>query len=151
MAGVPRRDVRRRLQHRLDRVLQRLHVLEGLLVAYLNVDEVIEIIRNEEDPKAALMARFDLSDTQAEAILDLRLRRLARLEEIAIQEEQQRLDTERRQLEKVLSSPRRLQTLIRKELQKDADTYGDGQGNRRWSSGCRRRRWRKTPCCRANR
>ena len=119
--------VRRRLQYRLDRVLQRLHVLEGLLVAYLNIDEVIEIIRNEEDPKAALMARFDLSDTQADAILDLRLRRLARLEEIAIQAEQERLDRERRQLEKVLSSPRRLQTLIRKELQKDADTYGDGR------------------------
>ena len=117
--------VRRRLQHRLDRVLQRLHVLEGLLVAYLNVDEVIEIIRNAEDTKAALMARFDLSETQADAILDLRLRRLARLEEIAIHRERERLDRERRQLEKVLSSPRRLQTLIRKELQKDADTYGD--------------------------
>ena len=88
--------VRRRLQFRLDRVLQRLHVLEGLLVAYLNVDAVIDIIRTEDDPKAALMARFGLSDTQAEAILDLRLRRLARLEEIAIQGEQQRLDRERR-------------------------------------------------------
>ena len=119
--------VRRRLQHRLDRVLQRLHVLEGLLVVYLNVDEVIEIIRNEDDPKAALMARFDLSDTQTDAILDLRLRRLARLEEIAIQQERQRLDTERRGLERVLSSPRRLQTLIRKELQKDAETYGDAR------------------------
>ena len=119
--------VRRRLQFRLDRVLQRLHVLEGLLVAYLNVDAVIEIIRNEEMPKAALMARFGLSDTQAEAILDLRLRRLARLEEIAIQAEQKRLDTERRALEKLLSSPRRLQTLIRKELEKDADTYGDAR------------------------
>ena len=119
--------VRRRLQHRLDRVLQRLHVLEGLLVAYLNVDEVIAIIRNEEDPKAALMARFDLSETQSDAILDLRLRRLAHLEEIAIQQERERLDRERRQLEKVLSSPRRLQTLIRKELQKDAETYGDAR------------------------
>ena len=117
--------VRRRLQFRLDRVLQRLHVLEGLLVAYLNVDAVIEIIRTEDDPKAALRARFGLSDTQAEAILDLRLRRLARLEEIAIQGERQRLDRERRELEKLLSSPRRLQTLMRKELQKDADTYGD--------------------------
>ena len=119
--------VRRRLQHRLDRVLQRLHVLEGLLVVYLNVDEVIEIIRNADDPKAALMARFDLSDTQTDAILDLRLRRLARLEEIAIQRERERLDTERRGLERVLSSPRRLQTLIRKELQKDAETYGDAR------------------------
>ena len=119
--------VRRRLQHRLDRVLQRLHVLEGLLVVYLNVDEVIEIIRNEDDPKAALMARFDLSETQTDAILDLRLRRLAWLEEIAIQRERERLDTERRGLERVLSSPRRLQTLIRKELQKDADTYGDAR------------------------
>ena len=119
--------VRRRLQFRLDRVLQRLHVLEGLLVAYLNVDAVIEIIRNEDDPKIALMARFGLSGTQAEAILDLRLRRLARLEEIAIQGEQERLDRERRELEKLLSSPRRLQTLIRKELEKDADTYGDAR------------------------
>ena len=117
--------VRRRLQFRLDRVRQRLHVLEGLLVAYLNVDAVIDIVRTEDDPKAALMARFGLSDTQAEAILDLRLRRLARLEEIAIQGEQRRLDRERRELEKLLSSPRRLQTLMRKELQKDADTYGD--------------------------
>ena len=117
--------VRRRLQFRLDRVLQRLHVLEGLLVAYLNVDAVIEVIRNEDDPKTALMTRFGLSGAQAEAILDLRLRRLARLEEIAIQGEQQRLDRERRELEKLLSSPRRLQTLIRKELEKDADTYGD--------------------------
>ena len=119
--------VRRRLQFRLDRVLQRLHVLEGLLVAYLNVDAVIDIIRNEEAPKAALMARFGLSDTQAEAILDLRLRRLARLEEIAIQREQKRLDAERRNLEKLLSSPRRLQTLMRKELEKDVDTYGDAR------------------------
>ena len=119
--------VRRRLQFRLDRVLQRLHVLEGLLVAYLNVDAVIDVIRNEEEPKAALMARFGLSDTQAEAILDLRLRRLARLEEIAIQGEQKRLDAERRNLDKLLSSPRRLQTLMRKELQKDADTYGDAR------------------------
>ena len=119
--------VRRRLQFRLDRVLQRLHVLEGLLVAYLNVDAVIEIIRSEDDPKTALMVRFGLSGTQAEAILDLRLRRLARLEEIAIQGEQKRLDTERRDLEKLLSSPRRLQTLIRKELEKDADTYGDAR------------------------
>ena len=119
--------VRRRLQFRLDRVLQRLHMLEGLLVAYLNVDAVIDIIRNEEAPKAALMARFGLSDTQAEAILDLRLRRLARLEEIAIQGEQKRLNAERRNLEKLLSSPRRLQTLMRKELEKDADTYGDAR------------------------
>ena len=117
--------VRRRLQFRLDRVLQRLHVLEGLLVAYISVDAVIEIIRNEETPKPALMARFGLSDIQAEAILDLRLRRLARLEEIVIQREQKRLDAERRDLEKLLSSSRRLQTLMRKELQKDADTYGD--------------------------
>ncbi len=119
--------VRRRLQFRLDRVLQRLHILEGLLVAYLNVDAVIAIIRNEEAPKAALMARFGLSDSQTDAILDLRLRRLARLEEIAIQREQKRLDAERQDLAKLLSSSRRLQTLMRKELQKDADTYGDAR------------------------
>ncbi len=117
--------VRRRLQWRLDKVDQRLHVLRGLLIAYLNIDEVIAIIRNEEDPKAELMARFGLSDIQAEAILNLRLRHLARLEEIKIRGEQDELAEERDMLQKTLGSSRRLKSLIRKELLADAETYGD--------------------------
>ncbi len=117
--------VRRRLQYRLDRVLQRLHILDGLLIAYLNIDEVIAIIRTEDRPKPVLMERFGLSDMQAEAILDLRLRRLGKLEEIEIRGEQERLSTERDQIETILGSERRLQTLVKKEIAKDAETYGD--------------------------
>ena len=117
--------VRRRLQWRLDKVDQRLHVLEGLLIAYLNIDEVIAIIRNEDDPKSALMARFKLSDVQAEAILNLRLRHLARLEEIKIRGEQDELAQERDTLDKTLGSSRRLKSLLRKELLADAEAYGD--------------------------
>ncbi len=117
--------VRRRLQYRLDRVNERLHILEGLLVAYLNIDEVIAIIRNEEEPKPVLMARFGISDRQAEAILELKLRYLARLEEMKIRGEQEELVAERERLEKILGSSRRLKTLIRKELLADAEKYGD--------------------------
>lgn len=117
--------VRRRLQHRLDKVLDRMHVLEGLLVAYLNIDEVIAIIRYEDEPKTELMRRFDLSDRQAEAILELRLRHLAKLEEMKIQGEMDELAKERKQLEQLLGSDRRLKTLIRKELTADAEKYGD--------------------------
>jgi topoisomerase-4 subunit A len=117
--------VRRRLQFRLDKVLERLHVLDGLLIAYLSIDEVIRIIRTVDDPKPALMARFGLSDIQAEAILQLRLRHLARLEEIKIRAEQTELAEERRFLETLLASEDRLKSLIKKELQKDAKTYGD--------------------------
>ncbi|MFM2478142.1 DNA topoisomerase IV subunit A [Celerinatantimonas sp. MCCC 1A17872] len=121
-----RRDVvRRRLQYRLDKVLARLHILAGLLIAFLNIDEVIEIIRTEDDAKAALMSRFDLSERQAEAILEIKLRQLAKLEEIKIRTEQDELDKERQQLEKLLGSERRLNTLIKKELLADAQTYGD--------------------------
>lgn len=121
-----RRDVvRRRLQYRLDKVLARLHILAGLLVAFLNIDEVIEIIRTEDDAKAALMNRFELSEKQAEAILEIKLRQLAKLEEIKIRSEQDELDKERQQLEKLLGSERRLNTLIKKELLADAQTYGD--------------------------
>lgn len=117
--------VRRRLQHRLDKVLDRLHILEGLLVAFLNLDEVIEIIRHEDDPKAELMARFGLTDIQADAILDTKLRHLAKLEEMKIRGEQDELEKERQKLEQLLGSERRLNTLIKKEIQADAEKYGD--------------------------
>ncbi|KZN46766.1 DNA topoisomerase IV subunit A [Pseudoalteromonas luteoviolacea CPMOR-2] len=120
-----RETVRRRLQYRLDKVLARLHILEGLMVAFLNIDEVIEIIRNEEDPKAELMSRFDLSETQAEAILDLKLRHLAKLEEIKIRGEQDELSKERDKLELTLGSERRMSTLMKKEIQEAAELYGD--------------------------
>ncbi|PSW15173.1 DNA topoisomerase IV subunit A [Photobacterium sanctipauli] len=120
-----RTTVRRRLQHRLDKVNARLHILEGLLAAYLNIDEVIEIIRTEDDPKAELMSRFDLSAIQADAILEIKLRQLAKLEEIKIRGEQDELSKEREQLEKILGSERRLNTLIKKEILADAEKYGD--------------------------
>jgi topoisomerase-4 subunit A len=119
--------VRRRLNHRLDQVVDRLHILDGLLVAYLNIDEVIRIIRQEEQPKPVLMERFKLTGTQAEAILELKLRHLARLEEMKIREEQQALSDERDELEKILGSQARLKTLIRKELLADAEAYGDAR------------------------
>ncbi len=119
--------VRRRLEHRLEKVLKRLHVLEGLLVAYLNIDEVIAIIRREDDPRPVLMQRFDLTEVQADAILDLKLRHLARLEEMKIRGEQEKLADERDSLEKTLGSKRRLRTLIRKEISADAEKYGDAR------------------------
>ncbi|KPK56876.1 MAG: DNA topoisomerase IV [Gammaproteobacteria bacterium SG8_31] len=117
--------VRRRLEYRLEKIRSRLHILEGLLIAFLNIDEVIAIIRNEDHPKPVLMKRFSLSDAQAEAVLELKLRHLARLEEIKIRGEQQTLDQEREMLEKTLASSRRLKTLIRKEINADAEKYGD--------------------------
>lgn len=117
--------VRRRLQHRLDKVLARLHILDGLLIAYLNIDEVIAIIRYEEKPKAELMSRFNLSEEQAESILELKLRHLAKLEEMKIRGEQDELSKERDDLEKTLGSTRRLKTLIRKEIEEDAKIHGD--------------------------
>jgi topoisomerase-4 subunit A len=117
--------VTRRLNHRLDQVVDRLHILEGLLVAYLNIDEVIYIIRHEDKPKPVLMKRFKLTGTQAEAILDLKLRHLAKLEEMKIRDEQDGLSDERDKLEKILGSKARLKTLIKKELVADAESYGD--------------------------
>lgn len=117
--------VRKRLQYRLDKVLDRLHVLDALLLAFLNIDEVIAIIRYEEEPKSALMARFALSERQAEAILELRLRHLAKLEEMKIRGEQDDLAKERDGLERTLASPARLKTLLKKELLADASKYGD--------------------------
>lgn len=118
-----RATVTRRLQYRLDKVLSRLHILEGLMIAFLNIDEVIEIIRHEDDPKAELMARFNLSDEQADAILNLRLRHLAKLEENQLKAEQDELEKERLNLEAILGSERRLNTLIKKEIQEDAKKY----------------------------
>jgi len=117
--------VRRRLQFRLDKVLERLHLLEGLLVAFLNLDEVIRIVRTEDEPKPVLMKRFDLSELQADYILDTKLRHLARLEEMKIRAEQEALSEERDQLERTLGSKQRMKTLIRKELTADAEKYGD--------------------------
>ena len=117
--------VTRRLQYRLDWVLDRLHILEGLLVIYLNIDEVINIIRNEDEPKKVLQKKFKLSVVQVDAILEIRLRQLAKLEEIKIKEEQSNLDSERKDLEKLLGSKTRLKTLIKKELKADAEIYGD--------------------------
>ncbi|MDE1314702.1 DNA topoisomerase IV subunit A [Vibrio aestuarianus] len=120
-----RTTVRRRLQYRLDKVMARLHILEGLLAAYLNIDEVIEIIRTEDEPRPVLMSRFNISEIQADAILDIKLRNLAKLEEFKIRAEQDELEKEREKLEQLLGSERRLNTLLKKEIKADADKYGD--------------------------
>jgi len=117
--------VRRRLQWRLDKVNNRLHILDALLIAFLNIDEVIAIIREHDKPKPVLMKRFKISDVQAEAILDLKLRHLAKLEEMKIRGEQEELAEERDYLQKILGSAKRLKTLIRKEIIADAEKYGD--------------------------
>lgn len=122
--------VRRRLQFRLDKVEARLHILDGLLIAYLNIDEVIAIIRREDEPKPVLMARFKLSDRQAEAILELKLRHLAKLEEMKIRGEQASLAEERDTLKQTLGSERRMKTLIRKEITADAESFGDERRSR---------------------
>ena len=117
--------VRRRLQFRLDKVERRLHLLDGLLIAYLNLDEVIHIIRTAEHPKAELIARFELSEIQADYILDTRLRQLARLEEMKLRDEQDALLKEQAKLQALLGSETKLKKLVRSELIKDAETYGD--------------------------
>ncbi|MFK3798105.1 MULTISPECIES: DNA topoisomerase IV subunit A [unclassified Pseudomonas] len=117
--------VRRRLQFRLDKVEKRLHLLEGLLTAYLNLDEVIHIIRTSDHPKADLIARFELSEIQADYILDTRLRQLARLEEMKLRGEQDELLKEQAKLLALLGSDAKLRKLVRSELIKDAETYGD--------------------------
>jgi topoisomerase IV subunit A len=122
-----KQTVTRRLQHRLEKVLARLHILDGLLIAFLNIDEVIHIIRTEDEPKKELIKRFNLSEIQAEAILELRLRHLAKLEEMKIRGEQDELSKERKQLEKILGSARELKNLIRQELLEDAKKYGDAR------------------------
>lgn len=117
--------VRRRLQYRLDKILDRLNLLDGLLIAYLNIDEVIKIVRKEEKPKPVLVKKFKISERQAEAILELKLRQLAKLEEIKIKAEQKELNAERKTLEQLLSSATRLKTFIKKEIQADAERFSD--------------------------
>jgi len=122
--------VTRRLQHRLERVSLRLHILEGLLAVYLNLDEVIRIIRREDEPKPVLMKRFKLSEEQTEAILETRLRHLAKLEEMKIRDEQKALAAEREELEALLKSKARLRKLVAKEIGEDAQKYGDDRRTR---------------------
>jgi topoisomerase-4 subunit A len=119
------RTVTRRLEHRLQKVGKRLHILDGLLIAFLNLDEVIRIIRREEEPKPVLMKRFKLTDEQTEEILNTRLRHLAKLEEMKIREEQKALAAEREELEGLLKSKAKLRKLIATEIRADADKYGD--------------------------
>jgi len=119
--------VRRRLQHRLDRVVDRIHILEGYLIAFLNIDEVIKIIRTEDEPKPVLMKRFKLTDVQAESILELKLRHLARLEEMKITSERDELETERAHLEKTLKSKARMKRLVRDEIIATAEEFGDAR------------------------
>ncbi|TAM11797.1 MAG: DNA topoisomerase IV subunit A [Nevskiaceae bacterium] len=123
--GYRTATVRRRLEHRLGKVNDRLHILDGLLIAFLNIDEVIHIIRHEDDPLAELMRRFGLSEIQANAILDLKLRHLQKIEEVQIRSEQNALAEERTKLEALLASPAKLKKLIATELDEDAKKYGD--------------------------
>jgi topoisomerase-4 subunit A len=122
--------VTRRLAHRLEKVEARLHILDGLLIAYLNLDEVIRIVRYEDEPKAALIARFQLSEAQAEAILETKLRHLAKLEEVKIRGEQEKLAAERDELQKTLGSKAKLRRLVRDEIVADAAKYGDDRRTR---------------------
>ena len=117
--------VRRRLQYRMDKLENQIHILQGLMIAYLNIDEVIAIIRFEEDPKQELIKRFGLSEVQAEAILELKLRKLAKLEELRIKGDLDELEQERDSLRQILDSRTRLKTLVKKELKEDAERYGD--------------------------
>lgn len=119
--------VRKRLEFRLEKVLSRLHILDGFLIAYLNIEEVIRIIRFEDNPKKALMSQFKLSEIQTEAILELKLRHLAKLEEVKIRGEQKELSEEKDSLEKTLGSEQRLKTLVKKELEQDVKTHGDNR------------------------
>ena len=122
--------VTRRLQYRLEKVAKRLHILDGLLIAFLNLDEVIRIIRREDEPKPVLIKRFKLSDEQAEEILNTRLRHLAKLEELKIREEQKTLAAEREELEALLKSKAKLKKLITTEIRADAEKFGDARRTR---------------------
>lgn len=117
--------VKKRLQHRLEKILDHIHIIEGLLVAHLNIDEVIAIIREEEHPKQQLMLGFHLSNTQAEAILEMKLRHLAKLEEIKLRGDLDKFSAERNQLQRLLASESRLKTLVKEEIIKDREEFGD--------------------------
>jgi len=125
--GYRKETVKRRLRHRLEKVTARLHILDGLLVAFLNLDEVIRIVRREDEPKPVLMKRFKLTDLQAEAILETKLRHLAKLEEMKIRGEQKELAAEQELLERTLKSAAKLAKLIRDELEADASRFGDAR------------------------
>ncbi len=124
------RTVRRRLEHRLGKVRDRLHLLEGLLIAFLNLDQVIRIIRTEDEPKSALMAGFGLSEAQANFVLETRLRQLARLEEMKIRGEQKELAEEAERIEAILASEQCLRDLVQEEIESDAESYGDDRRSR---------------------
>jgi topoisomerase-4 subunit A len=117
--------VKRRITYRLEKVEKRLHLLDGLLIALLNIDEVIRIVRGEDEPKPILIQRFSLSDIQAEYVLETKLRQLARLEEFKIKAEQKELTKEQEKLEKILNSSQRLKSLVKKELLEVAEEFGD--------------------------
>jgi len=119
--------IERRTRHRLSRVLERIHILEGRALVLLNIDEVIAIIRHSDEPKAALMARFTLSDRQAEDILEIRLRQLARLEAFRIEQELAELRREQQKLDEILATPAILRRLMMKEIEADAKTFGDAR------------------------
>ena len=151
--------VTRRLKHRHEKVSARLHILDGLLIAYLNLDEVIRIVRREDEPKPVLIKRFKLSDEQAEAILETKLRHLARLEEMKIREEQKKLAEERDEIDRILKSKARLTKLVREELLQDAEEYGDARRTKLVEreaaqaicrGGPARRASRPRWCCRAS-
>ncbi len=125
-----RQTVLKRLQHRLEQINDRLHILEGLLIVFLHLDEVIRIIRRSDDPQQELMRRFKLSEIQVEAILSIRLRQLARLEELKLKREKSDLEAEKKEIEGVLASERRLKSLIKRELQADAEKFGDERRTR---------------------
>jgi topoisomerase-4 subunit A len=125
--GYRKETVKRRLRYRLEKVTARLHILDGLLIAFLNLDEVIRIVRREDEPKPVLMKRFKLSDLQAEAILETKLRHLAKLEEMKIRGEQKELAEEQEALEKTLKSAAKLTKLVRDELVADAEEFGDAR------------------------
>ncbi len=117
--------VKKRLEYRLKKLINRIHILDGLLTAFLNIDEIIEIIRQSDNAKDELIRKFDLSEIQAEAILEIKLRQLAKLEEIKIKAEKNELDKERASIEKILSSDRLIKNLIKREIRSDARKYGD--------------------------
>jgi len=117
--------VMRKLEHRLDQVDDRIHVLEGLLIVYLDLDKVIHIIRNSDNPKKELMKAFKISEIQTNAILEIRLRQLAKLEQIKLEEEKSSLEAERAELEKIIKSKARLKTYIRNELKEIKENFGD--------------------------
>ena len=130
VAGLPAADGAQAAQHRLEQINDRLHILEGLLIVFLHLDEVIRIIRQSDDPQQELMRRFKLSEIQVEAILSIRLRQLARLEELKLKREKSDLEAEKKEIEGVLASERRLKSLIKKELQADAEKFGDERRTR---------------------